>query len=117
MSERHLAVGPGNNMFAPVQSLHFIGIGGTAMASVAAAQEIVAFKPFGSIEPDARSDRTLGDPLAVLGHRLFFDARLSGTGRTACASCSLKKSARKSAPASTNSTAVKGCPVSKSMRK
>ena len=29
----------------------------------------------------------LDDRLAFLGRKLFFDARLSGTGRTACASC------------------------------
>lgn len=28
-----------------------------------------------------------GDPLTLLGQKLFFDTRLSGSGRTACASC------------------------------
>src|SRR5262245_5310055 len=38
-----------------------------------------------------QSNRDIGwvhnERLAFLGERLFFDARLSGTGRTACASC------------------------------
>jgi cytochrome c peroxidase len=38
--------------------------------------------------PADRSNRYADDTLAArLGHRLFFDARLSSTGRVACASC------------------------------
>jgi cytochrome c peroxidase len=38
--------------------------------------------------PADRSNRVADDPRAAeLGHRLFFDAGLSGSGRTACAGC------------------------------
>jgi cytochrome c peroxidase len=38
--------------------------------------------------PDARHNPVAADPRAArLGHRLFFDARLSATGRHACATC------------------------------
>ena len=40
--------------------------------------------------PADPSNRVADDPAAAaLGHRLFFDARLSGNGRVACASCHL----------------------------
>jgi cytochrome c peroxidase len=40
--------------------------------------------------PADPSNRYADDPrAAALGHRLFFDARLSGTGRVSCASCHL----------------------------
>ena len=60
----------------------------TAMASVAVAQEPHAVREqVGLIEPGAPIERPLGSPLTVLGQRLFYDARLSRTGTTACATC------------------------------
>jgi cytochrome c peroxidase len=64
------------------------GLALAAMASVAVAQELhTAKQQPGSIDSFAPIERPLGSPLALLGQRLFFDARLSRTGRTACASC------------------------------
>ncbi len=42
---------------------------------------------FGSIE--AASDLSVNAPVAVLGRTLFWDARISGDGKTACATCHL----------------------------
>src|SRR5262245_49022637 len=46
--------------------------------------------PYGRVPPSPRA-MEIGwrpdDQLVALGERLFFDTRMSGTGRTACASC------------------------------
>jgi cytochrome c peroxidase len=64
------------------------GLALAAMASVAVAQEPDAVRAqVGLIEPNAPIERPLGSPLTVLGQRLFYDARLSRTGTTACATC------------------------------
>jgi cytochrome c peroxidase len=59
-----------------------------AMASVAVAQESHTGKPpAGMIGAYAPIERPLGSPLILLGETLFYDTRLSRSGRTACASC------------------------------
>jgi len=64
------------------------GLAAAAFASAALAQPP---DPFGrKLVPGERNDGIgwrLDDRLAFLGRKLFFDARLSGTGTTACASC------------------------------
>jgi len=64
------------------------GLAAAAFASAAIAQEPKLFAP--QFIP-SEQNRAMGfghdDRLAFLGQRLFFDARLSGTGMTACASC------------------------------
>jgi len=59
-------------------------VGGFAFAAVATVA--VAEERF-FLEPQASLQRDYSDTLALLGQRLFFDARLSRTGTTACASC------------------------------
>jgi cytochrome c peroxidase len=64
------------------------GLALAAMASAAVAQEPHAVKQLtGLIEPNVAIERPLGSPLALLGQALFYDGGLSGTGRTACATC------------------------------
>jgi cytochrome c peroxidase len=64
------------------------GLAFAAMSSVAMAQEPHALKQqLGLIEPNVPIERPLGSPLTLLGQRLFYDTRLSRTGRTACATC------------------------------
>jgi len=64
------------------------GLATAALASVAIAQQV---DTFGRQPTPSERNRGIGwrldDRLAFLGQKLFFDARLSGTGRTACASC------------------------------
>src|SRR5262245_31899054 len=64
------------------------GLAAAAFASAVMAQQPV---PFGrQFIPSERNHGTAWAPddrLAFLGQKLFFDARLSGTGTTACASC------------------------------
>ena len=64
------------------------GLAAAAFASAAIAQEPALFAPqFISSERNRAMSFRLDDRLAFLGQKLFFDARLSGTGTTACASC------------------------------
>jgi cytochrome c peroxidase len=64
------------------------GLALAAMATVAVAQEPFTDKQqSGLIESYAPIEQPLGSPLTLLGERLFYDTRLSRTGRTACASC------------------------------
>ena len=64
------------------------GLAAAAVASAALAQEPEPFAPqFIPSEHNRATSFRLDDRLAFLGQKLFFDARLSGTGTTACASC------------------------------
>ena len=55
---------------------------------MAVAQEHHFFEQqLGWFEPDAGIAESPGNPLTLLGRRLFHDTRLSGTGGTACATC------------------------------
>jgi len=59
-----------------------------AFASAAMAQQPDPFgRQFVPSGPNREITRGLDDRLAFLGQKLFFDARLSGTTTTACASC------------------------------
>src|SRR5262245_64630565 len=64
------------------------GLAAAALASAAIAQQP---DPFGrQFIPSERNHGAAWAPddrLALLGQKLFFDARLCGTGTTACASC------------------------------
>jgi cytochrome c peroxidase len=68
---------------------HFLkGLALTALASAAVAQEPHAVnQQIGLMPPNTLLERPLGRPLALLGQNLFYDAGLSRTGRTACATC------------------------------
>jgi cytochrome c peroxidase len=64
------------------------GLAVVAFASVALAQEPYSFgRRFTLEENDRETEWRFNDRLVVLGRKLFFDVRLSGTGSTACASC------------------------------
>jgi cytochrome c peroxidase len=64
------------------------GLAVVVFASVALAQEPYNFgRRFTFEEDDRETEWRLNDRLVFLGRKLFFDARLSGTGGTACASC------------------------------
>ena len=64
------------------------GLAAAAFASAAMAQEPKLFAPqFIPSEHNRAISFRVDDRLAFLGQKLFFDARLSGTGTTACASC------------------------------
>jgi cytochrome c peroxidase len=58
-----------------------------AFASAASAQPPDPFRPQPIPAPPTGMSWRLDNPLAVLGQKLFFDGRLSYSGRTACASC------------------------------
>ena len=59
-----------------------------AVASVALARDLHPFRrQIGAVEVNPSIGRPTGRALAFLGQRLFYDVRLSRTGRTACASC------------------------------
>ena len=64
------------------------GLAAAAFTSAAMAQPPDTFgRQFAPSERNHRIGWRLDDRLAFLGQKLFFDARLSGTGTTACASC------------------------------
>jgi cytochrome c peroxidase len=64
------------------------GLAAAAFTSAALAQPPDIFgRQFAPSERSHRAGWRLDDRLAFLGQKLFFDARLSGTGTTACASC------------------------------
>src|SRR5215813_11893839 len=64
------------------------GLAAAAFASAAMAQQPDPFGPqFKRSEHSRGMTWAPDDRLAFLGQKLFFDARLSGTGTTACASC------------------------------
>jgi cytochrome c peroxidase len=64
------------------------GLAAAAFASAAIAQQPDAFGPqFIPREHNRGIGWRFENRLALLGQKLFFDARLSGTGTTACASC------------------------------
>jgi cytochrome c peroxidase len=64
------------------------GLAAAMFASVALAQQPDTFGwQFGPSERNRGIAWRLDNRLALLGQKLFFDARLSGTGTTACASC------------------------------
>jgi cytochrome c peroxidase len=67
------------------------GLAAAALASAAMAQPPDLFeRHFGPPGPPGRDEVSAFRPderLVLLGKKLFFDARLSGTGNTACASC------------------------------
>jgi len=63
------------------------GLAAAAFATVAMAQPDPFGRPFVPSERNRGITLGLDDRLASLGQKLFFDARLSGTGATACASC------------------------------
>lgn len=50
-------------------------------------------RPLGLIEPDIPIARPLTSEVVELGQRLFFDARLSASGKTSCASCHIPANA------------------------
>jgi cytochrome c peroxidase len=59
-----------------------------AVASVALARDLHSFRrQIGAVEVNPSIGRPTGRALAFLGQRLFYDVRLSRSGRTACASC------------------------------
>ena len=59
-----------------------------AVASVALARDLHSFRrQIGAVEVNPSMGRPTGRVLAFLGQRLFYDVRLSRSGRTACASC------------------------------
>jgi cytochrome c peroxidase len=63
------------------------GLAAAAFASAAIAQSDTFERQFMPSERNRGIGWRLDDRLAFLGQKLFFDARLSGTGTTACASC------------------------------
>lgn len=63
------------------------GLALAAVASVAIAGEPQLAGQRALIDPDPPARRWQDNNLAMLGRKLFEDTRLSGTGRTACASC------------------------------
>ena len=64
------------------------GLALLVVASVALAQSPYPInRQLGLMEPGRPIDQPVTSPLVTLGQRLFFDARLSRTGRTACATC------------------------------
>src|ERR1700730_19467615 len=66
----------------------FTGLAVVAFASVALAQEPYGFgRQFALEESDRETEWRFNDRLVFLGRKLFFDARLSATGGTACARC------------------------------
>jgi cytochrome c peroxidase len=73
---------------AALLALSYATIQGAAPAVGQATEALdLALEALGPLPPD-RSNRWADDPqAAALGHRLFFDARLSGNGRVACATC------------------------------
>jgi cytochrome c peroxidase len=59
-----------------------------AAASVALAQSPYPLnRQFGLVDPGPPVDHSVISPLVLLGQQLFFDTRLSRSGRTACATC------------------------------
>ena len=64
-------------------------LGGSALILVAVVSAANANEPFfdRDVERYSWPDRSNQSALKNLGRRIFFDARLSGTGTTACASC------------------------------
>ena len=59
-----------------------------AVASAALAQSpYLNNRQFGLVHPGPPVDQSVISPLVLLGQQLFFDTRLSRTGRTACATC------------------------------
>jgi cytochrome c peroxidase len=72
------------SMMRPVVS----GLAAAALAFAAMAEEPDVFgRLFAPAERKGPIEGRPGDRLVLLGQKLFFDARLSATGRTACASC------------------------------
>ena len=64
-------------------------LGGSALILVAVVSAANANEPFFDCDVERYSwpDRSNQSALKNLGRRIFFDARLSGTGTTACTSC------------------------------
>jgi len=58
-----------------------------ALAGMAFAAPFPLRRPVGLIEPDIPIDQPLTTEVVALGKRLFFDPRLSASGRTSCSSC------------------------------
>src|SRR5262245_15500260 len=64
------------------------GLAAAALASAAMAQEPdIVRRQFAPAERKGPIEWRIDDRLVRLGQKLFFDARLSATGTTACASC------------------------------
>jgi cytochrome c peroxidase len=64
------------------------GLAAAVLASAAMAQEPDIFdRQFAPAERNGSIEWRPDDQLVLLGQKLFFDARLSGSGTTACASC------------------------------